>query len=160
MQPPNYQPYPPAYQPYPAQKPRGGGSALAIIAFILALIALVLSVVLNLDAFKKAPAAATPSFTVSDYTISTSSSDYTYSTYVYYDGTGSLTTSDTENDYIVVLKANRLYGGSTLGNSEYNIIVEVINGTGNFYTYDSGYDTEVTMPNYDFTVVGWVKLDK
>jgi hypothetical protein len=86
--------------------------------------------------------------------------DYSYSSWVYYDGSGTVTSNDPSHDYLVVLKSTLLYGGSINSPYESYYLVEVVNGEGQIYTYDSGYDTEVTKPSYDFTVIGYVPLSK
>jgi hypothetical protein len=155
--PPNYQQqYPAAYQPYQPQKTGGGSSVLAIIALIIAILALALTVVLNLLG---TGGGVNPKFEVEDFDITKTESDYTYSTYVYFDGEGTVTTSDTKNSYIVVLKCTLTSGGGDYSEEEFTRLIQVVDGEGTFYTYDSGYEGSITKPKYDFEVVGYVKLN-
>mgnify|MGYP000887658758 CR=1 FL=1 len=155
--PPNYQQqYPAAYQPYQPQKTGGGTSVLAIIALIIAVLALVLTVVLNLLG---TGGGVNPRFEVEDFNVTKTESDYTYSTYVYYDGEGTVTTSDTKNSYIVVVKCTLVSGGGDYSEEETTRVIQVVDGEGTFYTYDSGYEGSITKPKYEFEIVGYVKLN-
>jgi hypothetical protein len=155
--PPNYQPYQQPYQPYQAPKSSGSGaSTLAIVALVVSVVALILSLVLNLVPLGKKDSA--PTFDVEGFSIDKNESEYTTS-YIYYDGEGDVVTDDRENAYIVVLKVIRTSGGSEYSDEETYRILQIVDGKGTFYTYDSGYDYEVSKPTYRFEIVGSVKLD-
>lgn len=158
---PNYQQYPPAYQQYQAPGSSSGGtSALAIVALIISVIAIILAVVLNLSAFSKSGGGGGVVFEVGEFSVEKTESDFTYSTWIYYEGDGVVTTEDVENNYLVVMKITLLSGGSDTAPEEQFYLVEVIDGEGDFTTYDSGYENYISKPHYDFTIVGYIPLEQ
>jgi hypothetical protein len=159
--PPNYQQYPQSYPPYQEPKKTSSvGTILGIIALVIAVAALVLTLVLNRSAFAKKSSTEAPTFNVENFSIDKTESDYSYSTYYYYDGTGDVVTDDRDNSYIVVLKCTRVSGGSDNGDDVSYRILQVVDGKGTFYTYDSGYSGSVSKPTYRFDIIGYTLLDE
>ncbi len=157
--PANNQQYPPVYPPYPPQGRGGGTATLAIVGFIISIIAIVLTVVLNFDAFVKPKGGEGPGFTISNFSIEKTESDFTYSTWIYYTGSGTITTEDDEQDYLVVMRVTLISGGSGTARDIGYYTIVVSDGVGEFTTYDSGYENYISRPNYDFEIVGYVLLD-
>jgi hypothetical protein len=157
--PPSFQQYPPGYPQYPPQGRGGGTATLAIVGFIISIIAIVLTVVLNFDAFVKPKGGEDPGFIISDFSIEKTESDFSYSTWIYYTGSGTITTEDEEHDYLVIMRVTLISGGSGTNREESYYTVTVVDGVGEFSTYDSGYENYITRPNYDFEIVGYVLLE-
>lgn len=101
-------------------------------------------------------------FEITDYSQNVNNTTYTtIKNNVTYTGSGIITTNNKKDSYIVILKETLKSGGSNDKEKykpTYNTII-VSNGKGNFYTYDSGDEGEITKPNYDFEILGYVTLN-
>lgn len=104
-----------------------------------------------------------PKFEITDFSITRDVTEYTYTeNSVYYDGKGIITTKDKKGVYLVILNVKRVSGGrEELDNeNEYNTTVLVVDGKGNFATYDYGSENEVKKPKYEFEILGYIKVNK
>jgi hypothetical protein len=157
--PPNYQQYQPNFQPYPpAPKPRNNNSILAIIALAVAGLALILAIIASIGAFSNKSAASSVSFSVENF--EQKKIEYEYLEETAYSGEGNVYTDDHENTYLVVLKLTITSGGGADSNKTSYQMVQVVNGKGEFSTYDYGDNSNYSEPKYKFDIVGYVKLEQ
>lgn len=99
-----------------------------------------------------------PKFEVKDFSISKDTIEYTtIEDTVYYTGEGKVICNDKEHNYIALVKANLISGGSK-EDDEYISLVTITNGKGRISTYDSGKESEIKKPKYEFEILGYIKL--
>ena len=88
---------------------------------------------------------------ISDFTIGTLNLETEeYSSWVSYKGSATITCTDTDTDYLVLVKITDTANETT----DYSYYL-VHDGTGTITTYDSTYSEDITKPNYTFQVIGW-----
>lgn len=94
-------------------------------------------------------------FTISELKLTFES--YTYEDDYY--GEASVTCSDNTSDYLVLIKQT-LNSGGTPGKDKviYNFI-DVVKGSGSYYTNDWNDKGKLVKPNYTIEVIGFLKLD-
>ncbi len=80
---------------------------------------------------------------------------YAYQTY---SGAGTLTAADASKSYLVLLQKTLKAGGAPTTKKMEYVLVLVVGGTGTFYTDDSAEGT-VQKPEYEFSVVGSVRIE-
>lgn len=118
-----------------------------------AVVILIIGGILYFTIFQRA------NFEITDFTMTSETSDYTYTTnYTHYDGKGLITTPNKNETYLVALKIKLKSGGSEESKAERCMMVIVNNGKGEFATYDSGDVGKITKPQYDFEILGYVKF--
>lgn len=94
------------------------------------------------------------SFKINSFNMETESTNYTYSdNYTTYEGNGTVTCTDTAHNYYVLLQQIDKANGKT----EQNIAL-VVNGTGEFTTYDSSL-TDKQKPDYEFKILGFIPFE-
>lgn len=102
----------------------------------------------------------TPKFEITDFSITKDITEYTYTdNYVTYDGKGIITTNS-KGVYMVVLNQKLVSGGNENSDNkdEYKTTVLVVDGKGEFGTYDYGDESEIKKPKYEFEILGYIKL--
>ena len=157
--PPDYQQYQPTFQPYPpAPKPRDNNSILAIIALAVAGLALILGIISSIGAFNNKSAKSSVSFSVDDY--EQKKIEYEYLEETAYSGEGYVYSDDQDNMYLVVLKLTITSGGGSFSEDTSYQMVQVVDGEGEFTTYDYGENGDYSEPKYKFDVAGYVKLEQ
>lgn len=99
----------------------------------------------------------TSDFSITSFNLDSEKSNYTsIENYYTYEGEGILTCSDSKNDYLVELEMTNKIEKET---NHINVLVHA--GKGTFMTYDKSYDlTNSSKPDYEFKVIGFVKIDK
>lgn len=96
------------------------------------------------------------SFKIESFNMDTEKSTYTYSDDSYsYTGTGVLTCWDKSNDYYVLLEKTNTVDNTT----DYTTCI-VMDGKGDFGTYDSSYSGATQKPEYEFKVLGFIPFNK
>ena len=121
--------------------------SIAVSVFIIVLIAILgnTSGLVNNNSFK-----------IESFNMDTEKSTYTYSDDSYsYTGSGVLTCWDKSNDYYVLLEKTNTVDGST----DYTTCI-VMDGKGDFGTYDSSYSGTTQKPEYEFKVLGFIPFNK
>ncbi len=157
--PPDYQQYQPTFQPYPPPpKNRDNNSILAIIALIVAGLALILGIISSIGAFSNKSAKSSVSFSVEDF--DQEKIEYEYLEETAYTGEGRIYTDDDDNMYLVVLKLTITSGGGSYSEDTSYQLVQVVDGEGEFTTYDYGDTGDYSEPKYKFDIVGYVKLEQ
>ena len=108
-----------------------------------------------------APGGSEPQFAISDLIMASEISEYDYiDDYITYEGEGSITeTTGSSADYLVVLKQTLVSGGVSYAEPVTYKIISVIDGSGDFSTYDYGSVFEVDEPTYDFEIIGYITID-
>lgn len=157
--PPNYQQYQPSYQPYPpAPKPRDNNSVMAIIALAVAGLALIMGIIAMIGAFGSKSANSSVTFSVEDF--DQEKIEYEYLEETAYSGEGNIYSNDDENMYLVVLKLTITSGGGSNSDDTSYQLIQVVDGEGEFSTYDYGDTGDYSEPKYKFDIVGFVKLEQ
>lgn len=95
------------------------------------------------------------SFKIDSFNMETESTNYTYSdNYITYSGTGVITCTDvTHNYYVLLQQADRANG-----TIEQNIAL-VVNGTGEFTTYNTSLSGSNQKPDYEFRILGFIPFE-
>jgi hypothetical protein len=116
----------------------------------------------RLRALENAQNSPKPQFSVPSFEIQSSISEYDYiDDYISFAGSGTISEdSGNGKNYIVILKQVLLSGGSEFSEPLSYKTITVINGFGEFATYDSGLITEVNEPRYVFEVIGYIEIDQ
>ncbi len=102
-----------------------------------------------------------PQFSISDLIMDSEITEYDYiDDYVTYEGEGSITeTTGSSADYLVVLKQTLVSGGVSYAEPVTYMIISVVDGSGDFSTYDYGSVFEVDQPTYDFEIIGFITIN-
>jgi len=107
-----------------------------------------------------APGGSEPQFAISDLIMDSEITEYDYiDDYVTYEGEGSITeTTGSSADYLVVLKETLVSGGVSYAEPVTYMIISVVDGSGDFSTYDYGTVFEVDEPTYNFEIIGFITI--
>ena len=99
-------------------------------------------------------------FEVANFSTTSDITEYDYiDDYITYEGEGVIIeTTVTGADYLVVLKQTLVSGGGTYTESNTYKLISVIDGTGDFSTYDSGTVIEMDEPVYQFEILGFITI--
>lgn len=85
--------------------------------------------------------------------------DNSYAYTDYYDGKASVTCSDKDAKYLVLIKVNLKSGGTPGKEDEFFVVISVINGLGELITFDSNSKGKLVKPVYSLEIVGFTKFD-
>ena len=125
------------------------GKRITIIGIVL----LVLIIITLFLMFSK------PNFEIANFTINSETMDFKYTNNTTtYDGAGLIITQEKKGTYLVAIKVKLKSGGDKDSIKEYNTIVMVNNGKGEFATYESGEEGKITKPEYEFEILGYIKF--
>jgi hypothetical protein len=96
-----------------------------------------------------------PDFTISSFSLAFfDNADFKYQSYA---GTGTVSTVDKQDSFLVLLKKTLKSGGAATTKKVEHIPILVVNGTGAFYTDDSMEGT-VVKPDYEFSIIGYIRI--
>lgn len=94
-------------------------------------------------------------FNIESFDMETEHTDYTYSdNYDTYSGTGVVTCLDKNTNYYVLIETIDTANDIT----DYTSTI-VINGEGEFSTYDSTLIEDIEKPEYDFNIIGFIPFN-
>ena len=112
------------------------------------------------NAIEGSSGAGAPQFQVSNFTMDSEITEYDYiDDYITYEGQGFINeTTNNGNNYLVVLKQTLVSGGVGYAEPVVYKFISVIDGSGEFSTYDYGTIFEVDEPSYDFEIIGYVTI--
>jgi hypothetical protein len=98
---------------------------------------------------------ADPNFSIASFDLKFfNSADYKYQSYT---GTGTITTGDTQDSFLVLMKKTLKAGGAPTTKKIEYVLILVVDGTGTFATDDSS-EGAVEKPEYDFEVFGNIRI--
>jgi hypothetical protein len=114
----------------------------------------------RLSALEGSPSASAPQFEVSNFSTTSDITEYDYiDDYITYEGEGVIIEKmGTDADYLVILKQTLVSGGGAYTESNTYKLISVIDGTGDFSTYDSGTVIEMDEPVYEFEILGYITI--
>jgi hypothetical protein len=115
----------------------------------------------RLTALEMAQSKPKPQFSVSSFEIESSISEYDYiDDYITFEGFGFVVEeTGSAANYLVILKQTLISGGSEWTEALTYKTLTVIDGVGEFSTYDSGLVTEVDEPRFTFEIIGYIELN-
>lgn len=121
--------------------------------FIIGIILLVLLVIVLFFAVTKVK------FEIANFTIDSETTDFEYTdNTTSYEGTGLIITQEKKGTYLVALKIKLKSGGDEDSIKEYDTIVMVNDGKGEFNTYEAGQQGKISKPEYEFEILGYMKF--
>ena len=95
-------------------------------------------------------------FKIESFNMDTEKTDYTYSdNYYTYTGTGVITCLDKNTNYFVLIEKI-----DNANDTEDYTTTIVMNGKGEFGTYDSTYSDNIEKPEYEFKVIGFIPFEE
>jgi hypothetical protein len=77
-----------------------------------------------------------------------------------YYGKATVTCSDASSNYEVLIKETLNSGGTQNVSSVHYYLIDVVNGSGPYYTHDWGDKGKLAMPDYTLEPLGFIKLVK
>lgn len=127
----------------------------AVIAICLGVSALMFVFLFMVVFIAAGKPATLNSFKVDSFNMETESTNYTYTdNYTTYSGSGTVTCTDATHNYYVLLQQTDKANGAI----EQNIAL-VVNGTGEFTTYDTSLSDAKQKPDYEFKILGFIPFE-
>lgn len=111
--------------------------------------------VLQNNQIQSAATPAVPKFKIDSFNLSFfSSTEYIFQSY---SGTGTISSDDVKDSFLVLVKKSLKSGGAPATQKVEYMPILVVNGLGNFTTSDS-FEGKMEKPDYGFDIVGYSRI--